>query len=86
LGSPEDTPKLNFASQPGRNFGPSKSLRPPNRSEPRRTVSGPRYDRNDKGERSKQVYTAQVRNLVLQVRRPRIEANTAQFLSILIKL
>jgi hypothetical protein len=42
LGSSEDTPKPNFTSQPGRNFGPSKLLRRSNRSEPRRTVSGPR--------------------------------------------
>ena len=41
LDSPEDMPKPNFASQPGHNFGPSKLLRQPNKSEPRRTVSGP---------------------------------------------
>jgi hypothetical protein len=40
MDSSEKTPKQNFASQPGRNFGPSKSLRRPNRTEPRRTVSG----------------------------------------------
>jgi len=32
LASPEDTPKPNFASQPGHNFGPSKLLRRPNQS------------------------------------------------------
>jgi hypothetical protein len=40
LDSSEKTPKQNFASQPGRNFGPSKLLKRPNRSEPRRKVSG----------------------------------------------
>jgi hypothetical protein len=49
LSSPEDTPKLNFASQPGRNLGPSKMLRRTNRSELRRTVSGTGYYRNGKG-------------------------------------
>jgi hypothetical protein len=41
LGSPQDTPKLYFTFQAGRNFGPSKLLRQPNRSERRRTVSVP---------------------------------------------